>query len=160
MATLAERLAQPDMQGLTEAEAAAALNTPAPANGSAFQDVDPRDWLETLVNTGEWGRIELAASVAPSATVLSAPTAQDTNVGRLRTFVRACTSPLMVRASRASVRTVFGSIIDALATANFISAGTATTLKGFAQRNASWAEANGFPNGVTARDVGLARGAT
>lgn len=159
MATLAERLALSDMLTLTDAEAAAALNVPASGNGSTYIDIDPRDWLETLINSGEWGRIKVCADLVFTGTLSNLLVNGDlTNVSRLRTFADACTSTTMIRTSRSAVRTVFSSLIDALVTASFISAGTSATLKAFASRNASWAEANGYPAGVTARDVGIARG--
>jgi len=152
-ATLKTEIALPSYNGMTDAEIAAALNA---VNVAVFVDVDPHDWLETLINTGEWGRIELAAAVAPSGTILSNPTAQDTNVGRLRTFVRACTSPVMIRASKSSVRTVFGSIIDALVSAGFMAANTRTTLIGFASSTISRAAQLGLGT-VAVGDVTTAR---
>ena len=152
-AVLKAEIALPAYNGMTDAQIAAALNT---VNVAVFVDVDPRDWLETLINTGEWGRIELAADVAPSGTILSSPTAQDTNVGRLRTFVRACTAPVTLRTSKASVRTVFGSIVDALVTAGFMAAGTRTTLTGFASSTVSRATQLGL-GAVAPGDVAAAK---
>jgi hypothetical protein len=154
---LAARVAQPDLAALSEQQAADALNAPGSGDGVAYQDVDPADWYDTLLTSGEWGRIELFSRLAPTGT-LATPSAQDNNVARLLTFVRIVTFDRPIRASRQSVRDVLGTILTAMQTGGFIAAGTRTALIGFAQRPASWGEANGFPRGVTSRDVGLARG--
>ncbi|XAI96039.1 hypothetical protein [Microcystis phage Mwe-JY26] len=155
--SLALRLAQPDVASLPDWQAANVLNTPNSANGTITRDVPCLDIYSTLLVSGEWGRIELYSRLLPTGT-LASPSGQDADVARLVTFVRAVQTLQSLPTSRSSVASTFGSILNALEAAGFISPTTRTTLVGLATRDRSWAEANGFPNGVTARDVSLARG--
>lgn len=155
--TLAERLALPDVSGLNDQDAAAVINAPAAANGTVFQDFDPLDLFEVIWNAGEWGKLEQWSRPAPTGTV-GTPSAQDNVVQAAVAVVRVVMIGRTIRASRAAVRTTLSTMFGALVTAGVIAAATRTALIALASRNATWGEVNGYPYGVTARDVGLARG--
>lgn len=163
MATLAERLALPDMAALSDAEAAAALNVPDAANGTVWQDFASADLYLVLLEAGVWGLIELNSRRAPTtalATAGSAPNAQDVTIGRLVMLVRMVQDIPTIRASRSAVRTTLGAIFNGLGSAGaaFLPDQVRDDCIALARRHATWAEANGYPSGVTSRDVGLARG--
>jgi hypothetical protein len=157
MATLAERLALPDMAALSAAEAAAALNTRDAANGTVFQNVAPDDIFNILLDVGAWGRVELWSRPAPGGTV-SVPGPTDALVARCINVVRAVDRNQPLHTTRDAIRTQWASIFGGLVTDGLITAGTRNLINALASRTATWAEANGYPNGVTSRDVGLARG--
>lgn len=169
MTTLAERLAQQDMLTKSDAEAADALNAQGSGAGNTWQDVPAAAVYRRLLidaapgtnGPSAWGLIELNSRRVPATTWASAastPNAQDVLVAHMTALVRWVQSFTTIEASSAEVRTRFGTMLDALVAGGWISSATRTTLNALAQRPATWAEQNGYPNGVTSRDVGLARG--
>jgi hypothetical protein len=156
--TLAERLAQADVSGLPDPAAADVLNAPNAANGAYAVDVAVQDIYTVLLGTAEWGRIEWASRFAPTGT-LASPSAQDLTVIRCITLVRAVQNGGSLKTSDPAVGTAYGALSAALVTAGLMQAATLSNLlTPLGLKNKSWAQANGFPNGVTARDIGLARG--
>jgi hypothetical protein len=149
MSTLADRLAEPDMEGLSDTDAAAALNAPDPENGTVPVNVPTHEARGLLLTTGEWPAIVMAAEDA------SVPT----QVRGLCILVRDTLTLTQELETTNPVR--YGAILtvlNGLVQAELISVDTRDALLALAERPRSWAEANGWPQGVTARDVGLARG--
>jgi hypothetical protein len=64
-----------------------------------------------------------------------------------------------IRATDPAIHDATDALLTGLVAAGVLTAGTKGLLMGLADRPQSWAEANGFPNGVSIRDVGIARGA-
>lgn len=161
MATLAERLAQQDMLLLSDAEAADALNVQGSGAGNTWQDIPSLDLYTVLLEANVWGLIELNSRRAVTtalATAGSAPNPQDLTIGRMITLVRLVQDIPTIRASRAGVRTTLAAIFNVLGTAGFLTDPVRDACIALAQRPATWGEENGYPNGVTSRDVGIARG--
>lgn len=66
MSTLAARLAEPDLAGLPDWQAADALNAPDPANGTRRRDVPTHEARALLLATGEWAAIEMLSRMTPA----------------------------------------------------------------------------------------------
>jgi hypothetical protein len=64
-----------------------------------------------------------------------------------------------IRATDPAIYDATNALLAGLVAAGVLTADTKGLLMGLADRPRSWAEANGFSNGVTIRDVGIARGA-
>ena len=169
MATLAERLAQPDMPNLSDAQAAAALSAQGSGTGKTFQDVPTEAVYRRLLidaapgaaALSAWGLIELNSRRVAATTWASAastPSAQDQMVAHMTALVRWIQTFGSVEATNAEVRTRFSNTLGALVTGGWVASATRDTIVALASRPATWAEQNGYPNGVTSRDVGLARG--
>lgn len=159
--SLATRLAQPDVASLTDWQAAAVLNAAGSGAGSVWRDFPADDLYLVLLEANVWGLIEInsrRAATTALATAGSAPSVQDQTIARMVTLVRMVQDVPTIRASRAGVRATLANVFAGLGTAGFLSDAVRDECIALAQRPASWAEENGFPNGVTARDVGLARG--
>ena len=163
MTALQTRLAQPDVSSLGDAQAAAVLNAfgATAANGTILIDIPSQDIYTALIGTGEWGKLEWASRFAPTGT-LASPSSQDLAVMAAISIVRAATQPQQgasLKVSDPAVSTAYAALSATLVSSGLIATNTRdVVLAGLAVRNRSWAAANGFPNGVTARDVGLARG--
>jgi len=162
MATLAERLAERDMKPLSEAEAADALNVLGSGVGDTWQDFASIDLYTVLLEANAWGLIELnsrRAATTALATAGSAPSVQDVGIARMITLVRMVQDMPRIRASRAGVRATLAGIFNGLGAAGFLSDAVRDECIALARRPATWAEENGYPKGVTSRDVGIvARG--
>ena len=148
MTALANRLAQPDMLGVPDWVAAGILTTPNSALPLRRVSVATRDAQEILLSSGEWAAVLLAAeSVATPQPVRGAClTLRDT-------IRQSSTISTDVPAIYAATTAVLGGLVAA----GVLTQGTVNTLLALADRPQSWAEANGVE--VTARSVGLARGA-
>lgn len=150
MATLAERLSQPDMAALSDAEAAAALNAPDDALPTRRVDVATSDVRGALLATGEWPAIIMAAEPGSGA---------PSDVRGLCILVRdTLLHTQTIQATRSERYTATVAALTGLVAAALIAQTTADDLLALADVPQSWAEANGYPGGVTSRDVGLARG--
>jgi hypothetical protein len=167
--TLAERVAQPDVSGLPDWQVAAVLSAAGSGAGQTWQDVPTSAVYRRLLTdaapgaagVSAWGLIELNSRRVPATTyasAASAPNAQDQMVSHMVALVRWVQSFGTIEATDADVRARMGSIFAALVSGGWVSAATRDAIVALAQRPASWAEENGFPAGVTSRDVGLARG--
>ena len=163
--TLALRLAQPDMQGLTDWQAADALNVQDAANGTMrvpVRSADVRDYL--IYISGDWGMIKHWTKVLPTGTKFSAAgttgtfSQVDLRCAAVTNFVEAIDARDVLPLDNATAATKLATDLDNLVAFGFISAATRTAIIALGSRNISWAEANGYPAGVTARDVSLARG--
>lgn len=153
MATLAQRLAEPDVASLPDWQAADALNVPDVANGTRMRDVPTSDVRGMLLATGEWGAIVLLSRQTPSAQVPAEA------VAAAITAIDTLSLTQTLEASKPAFSAAMEAMIAGLLAAGVLSAQTGATLLAMREAPLSWGEANGFPGGVTARDVGLARGA-
>lgn len=171
MTALSDRLAQQDMLTLSDAEAATALNVQGSGTGNAWQEVRTAAVHRRLVvdapasasaaALSAWGLIAINARRAATtafASAASAPSAQDQMISHLAALVAWVDNFTVIDATDSDVRARFQAIFAALVTGGWITTDTRDAIVALAQRPATWAEQNGFPNGVTSRDVGLARG--
>lgn len=151
--TLAERLQQPDVSGLSESAAAAFLNVPDVANGTRRRSVPTSEARALLLATGEWGAIKLLSRTTPTT-----PEMQQA-VAVAITTIDTMTETTLLEANRADAYAAMQTMVGVLQAANVLTAQTAAALLALADVPMSWAEANGYPNGVDPRAVSLARGA-
>jgi len=149
--TLAERLALSDMQGLTDWQAAAALNAPDPTLSAKRVDVPTYNARGVLLATGEWGGVVLLSRTAPSVEVPAAL------VAAAIVAVDTMSLTTVIEATKPATWTAVQSLLGALVAAGVVSTGTRDILLALADVPQSWAESEGL-SPITARDVGLARG--
>ena len=150
MTLLSDRLLEPDVVDLDEAEAAAVLNAPDPDLPLKRVDVATEDAREALLSTGEWAVVVLAAGNE------TLPDALRGACIILRDTIRGTAT---IRATDPAIHDATDALLAGLVAAGVLTADTKGLLMGLADRQQSWAEANGFSNGVSIRDVGIARGA-
>ncbi|MCA3448737.1 MAG: hypothetical protein INF93_18865 [Rhodobacter sp.] len=149
MTLLSDRLLEPDVVNLDEAEAAAVLNAPDPDLPLKRVDVATADAREVLLSTGEWAEVVLTAGNE------TLPEALRGACIILRDTIMETTT---IRATDPAIHDATNTRLAGLVAAGVLTADTKGRLMALADRPQSWAEANDFPNGVTARDVGVARG--
>lgn len=160
MGDLAERLQLPDVASLPDWAAADALNAPAEGNGTLRRDVAASDVRGALLASGEWPAIVMVAEGVAMPNMAGLPDADRIALRGLCILVRdtvGLTQTIQTSVPARYAATV--AALDGLAAAGLVSAETHAALLALPDRLRSWAEANGYPAGVTARDVGLARGA-
>ena len=160
MTTLAERLALQDVAALPDWAAADALNAPDAVNGTARRDVATSDVRGALLASGEWPAIVLVAEGVAMPGMAGMADADRIALRGLCVLVRDTllhTTTIQTSAPDRYAATAAG--LAGLAQAGLVSDATRSALLALADRPLSWAEAHGYPAGVTARDVGLARGA-
>jgi hypothetical protein len=155
-AALAARLQQPDMAGLSVAEAAAALSAPGSGAGITHVPIAGEAIFETLTEAGVWGAIKLWSRAMPTGTV-AAPSAQDAMAARCINVVDAAEQRIALRTNREGVRTRWAGIFDGLRTDGLLTAGQRNSLNALAQRASTWAEDNGLGERVTEAQVRRAR---
>jgi len=159
MSALAERLQLPDVASLPDWAAADALNAPAEGNGTLRRDIASADVRGVLLASGEWPGIVLVAEGVAMPGMAGMADADRIALRGLCILVRDTLT--LTQTIQTSVPERYGATVaalDGLAAAGLVSAATKAALLALADRPLSWAEANGYPAGVTARDVGLARG--
>lgn len=146
---LIDKVAESQFDSLTESEIADALNAPDAFLAYVKTDVSTSDVKEILLSSGEWAAIVLTAdnTSAPEslrgACIVVRDTFKETNT---------------IRTSISGIYTQTNAVLTGLLGAGVLSQGTYDALIALTNRRPSWAEHNNlFP--VTARDVGLARGA-
>ena len=160
MAGLAERLAQQDVATLPDWAAADALNAPDPANGTRRVDVAASDVRGALLASGEWPSIVLVAEGVALPGMAGMADADRIALRGLCILVRdTLTLTTTIQTSVPARYAATVAALDGLVSAGLVSAETHAALLALPDRPRSWAEANGYPAGVTARDVGLVRGA-
>jgi hypothetical protein len=145
---LLARLAEPDVAGLPEWAAAAALNAPDAGLPTARVHVATSDVYGHLLTTGEWPPIIMAAEAGGGA---------QEAVRGLCILVRdtlQMTSQLETGKPERYAAVV--QVLAGLKAASLISASTETALLALAEAPQSWAQANGIV--VTDQLVGAARG--
>ena len=149
MATLAQKVAEPQFAGLPENVVADMLNVPDPQWGLRRVDVPTSAAKDVLLASGEAADVSLAAD----------DPAQTTQTRKACINLRY--TVFDTEAIRTSVPAVYDSteaLLDGLVAAGVLAATTREALLALAEVPQSWAEANGIE--VTARTVGLARGAS
>ncbi len=160
MGALAERLQLPDVASLPDWAAADALNAPAEVNGTLRRDIASADVRGVLLASGEWPAIVMVAEGVALPALAGLADADRIALRGLCILVRDTVS--LTQTIQTSVPARYAATVaalDGLAAAGLVSAETHAALLALPDRLRSWAEANGYPAGVTARDVGLARGA-
>lgn len=153
MTTLAERLQAPDLADLEDGQAAAILNTPDPENGTKVRDVPTSDIRALLLATGEWGMIVLASRQVVPLTDPLAPL-----VAAAIVTVDTMTLTQTLEATNPAFWASMQTMVAGLQGASLLSENTGAAMLAKASAPKSWAEANGYPNGITADDVFDARG--
>jgi hypothetical protein len=149
MATLAELVAQfpattPDHV------VAASLNSTNEAAPFVSRPVPAADARRVLYRSGEWGAVCIAGSTNSTATLAVRSAA----ILLHELFTREDT----VDTVNVPMRQRLAATINTLVTAGVLLAATRDELIALADRRPTYAEANNLPT-ITARDVGLARGA-
>lgn len=160
MGDLAERLAGLDVVFLPDWQAADALNAPDAVNGTSRRDIASADVRGVLLASGEWPAIVMVAEGVALPALAGLADADRIALRGLCILVRDTVS--LTQTIQTSVPARYAATVaalDGLAAAGLVSAETHAALLALPDRLRSWAEANGYPAGVTARDVGLARGA-
>lgn len=137
------------MVGLTDWEAAEALNTPDAGLALKRVNVPTSEVRELMLANGSFAAIKLASENTALPDVLR---------GACITAITTILHTDLIEATKPSVYANTTALLTALVSAGVIVQGVADACLALADRPQSWAEANDFPNGVTARDVGLARG--
>jgi hypothetical protein len=162
MTTLSDRLQQPDVVNLDEAEAAAVLNAPDPELPLKPIAFNCRTVAKAAVLSGEMGMLKVVAEANAIPADIS-PTGQPIPIPSLamaaiETMLDAVERELEVDPSQPGEMLQVASMLDGIEALGLLSATTKAAILAGTVRQQSWAEANGFPNGVDTRDVGLARG--
>jgi hypothetical protein len=155
MTALATRLAEQDLASLSDAAAAAALNAPNAANGTKKRDVPVTDARGLLLATGEWGAIVLLARSTPNPPTLPVEAVVAAIVAE------AALNPSetgVIEATNSAKLAAVELMLEGLVLAGVVTDATRDALLALADVPRSWAEANGYPNGVTFDDVFAARG--
>lgn len=146
MQTLADRLAQPDMQGLADWQAANKLNAPDPSLSAVVEwaptQIGPGTILEKFGPVAGATFLEQITAAAASNPVLK----WGLNILNDRSF------DLSLQVSRDQV--------DGLVQAGLMTADQRSSLLAISrrERRLSWAEANNMVGKIDARSVGIARG--
>lgn len=160
MSSLAERLQLPDVASLPDWAAADALNAPAEGNGTLRVDVATSDVRGALLASGEWPAIVMVAEGVTLPAMAGLADADRIALRGLCILVRdTLLHTTTIQTTQPTRYAATASALDSLHAAGLLSDATRTQLLALADERRSWAEANGYPAGVTARDVGLARGA-
>lgn len=162
MTTLIARLQQPDVIDLDEAEAAAVLNTPDVAFGLVPMAFNCRTVAKPAVLSGELGMLKVVAEANAIPADIS-PTGQPIHIpsvamAAIETLLDAIERELQVDPSQPGEMLQVADLLDGIEALGLLSATTKAAILAGTVRQQSWAEANGFPNGVTSGDVGKARG--
>lgn len=167
LAALRTRIAQPDMQGLADWQAAGILNAPIEGDGQGWQPVPTAAVHRMLVIASPaapalsalsaWGLIAINARRAATTAIGSAasnPSTADQTLSHLAALVSWVDNFDTIDAADDDVRARFGAIFSTLQAGGWISETTRAAVVALARRDRSWAELNGFRDGVTAHDVG------
>lgn len=161
MSTLAQRLAEPDVAALSDAEAAAALNAPDVANGLKRVPIPRKEAWTALLPRGAFPRLKRIAEdkFSVSTAVPDATTLIEAALGAIAQLERADTTVIDATSDLdwANLQQVLGLFVlnGAL---TLVDNDHVAAVLALGQAPRSWAEVNGFPSGVTADDVFVARG--
>jgi hypothetical protein len=147
MTTLAQRLAEPDMSGLPDWQAADALTAPDPTLPVVRRTVLTSDAQEILLSSLEWAAVLLASENAATPEPLRKACIN------LRDTIRQSS---VIRMDVPEIYEGTDAVLTGMVAAGLLSAGTRAALMALADRPQSWAEAHNVE--VTPRSVGLARG--
>lgn len=163
MTLLSDRLLEPDVVNLGEAEAAAVLNAPDPDllvwGVAPFKDI-AKVFRNTLApDTTQVSPQDPKTAMIALLDAASTPGHVAHNVARQAVELFNRTDSPQLDATNEAERITAITLFAVLASpaAGILRPEAETAILQSLQRPQSWAEANGFPNGVTARDVGIAR---
>jgi hypothetical protein len=158
--TLAARIAQPDLAGLTEWQVAEILNAPDDSLPKVPVIFSCRSIAEPAVLSGELAMLRIVAKlghipadVSPTEQVLSVPTQGLVAIG---TMLDAVDRDLRVDPNAPGAAAQVSAMLGALEGMGLLSPATKTAVLAGTVKMQSWAEYNQIE--VTARSVGLARG--
>ena len=159
MSLLSARLQQPDVVDLDEAEAAKVLNAPDSTLPKKRVDV-PIDPVKTMfLQRMEFAELQMLAerTVDEDDPDFAAKTLlRKIAITAFRTLTDTDLSVIPATSAEDYANTT--QMLGALLQAGVISQQTFDQSVALADVPQSWAEANGFPNGITAGDVGKTRG--
>ena len=160
--TLDEKVAEygPEIE---DAQIVIELNAPDPALPLKPIAFNCRTVAKPAALSGELGML-MVVSEAKAIPADIAPNGQAVPISSvamaaINTLLDAIERDLQVDATQPGEMLQVSSMLDGIEALGLLSATTKAAILAGTVRQQSWAEANGFPNGVTARDVGLARGA-
>jgi len=162
MSLLSARLQQPDVVDLDEADAAAVLNRPDPNLPPTPMAFNCRTVAKPAALSGELGMLKVVAEANAIPADIS-PTGQRIPIPSLamaaiETLLDAIERELEVDPTEPGEMLQVSSMLDGIEALGLLSATTKAAILAGTVRQQSWAEANDFPDGVTAGDVGKARG--
>lgn len=149
---LKTEIALPAYAAMTVEQIVAALNA---STIQVQRPVDPADVCEVLMEVGAWEAIELH-SRRPPVGVIGDMTGENATVGALLALVRAVDQQRMLRFDRDAVRTRWGTRLQAIQSAGFITTAQRLRLVNLAQTTISRAQQLGLP-AITGEDVKTAR---
>jgi hypothetical protein len=159
---LSARLQQPDMLDLDEAEAAAVLNALDPELPLVPMTFNCRTVAKPAVLSGELGMLKVVAEanaipadISPTGQLIPIPSVA---MAAIETLLDAIERDLEVDPSQPGEMLQVSDLLDGIEALGLLSATTKAAILAGTVRQQSWAEKNGFPNGVTSGDVGHARG--
>jgi hypothetical protein len=161
MSLLSARLQQPDVVNLDEAEAAKVLNAPDSTLPKKRVDVPIGPVKTMFLQRMEFADLQLLAEREVDVEEDHPEFEAKTLLRKIAiTAFRTLTDPdlSVIPATSAEDYANTTQMLGALLQAGVISQQTFDQSVALADVPQSWAEANGFPNGVTSRDVGLAQG--
>jgi hypothetical protein len=161
MSLLSARLQQPDVVNLDEAEAAKVLNAPDSTLPKKRVDVPIGPVKTMFLQRMEFADLQLLAEREVDVDEDHPEFEAKTLLRKIAiTAFRTLTDPdlSVIPATSAEDYANTTQMLGALLQAGVISQQTFDQSVALADVPKSWAEANGFPDGVTSRDVGLAQG--
>lgn len=147
---LIDKVAEPQFNGLPDWQVANMLNAADPALPIKKQDVPTSDVREILLSNGDWPKVVLSSDDTQIPLELRGACII------LRDTILHTTT---IRTSVLSILTKTQEVLSGLLTAQVISQASYDALMALTDRHPSWAEHNNLP-AITARDVGIARGAS
>lgn len=159
---LQQKVAEAQFAGLSESRVVEILNAPDPALGLVPMVFNCRAVAKPAALSGELGMLKVVAKVNVIPADIS-PTEQPIPVSSagmavIETLLDAIDRDLQVDPSQPGEMVQVVALLDGIEALGLLSATTKAAILAGTVRQQSWAEANDFPNGITARDVGLARG--
>ena len=162
MTALEQKVAEPQFAGLSQGEVAAILSAPDPALGLVPMTFNCRTVAKPAALSGELGMLKVVAEenaipadISPTGQAIPIPSV---GMAAIETLLDAIQRELEVDATQPGEMLQVAAMLDGIEALGLLSAPTKAAILAGTVRQQSWAEANGFPNGVTSRDVGLAQG--
>jgi hypothetical protein len=160
---IAAKVAEAQFAGMAESAVAAALNAPDPNLPLTPMAFNCRTVAKPAALSGELGMLKVVAEANAIPADIS-PTGQPIPIPSLamaaiETLLDAIERELEVDPTQPGEMLQVSSMLDGIEALGLLSATTKAAILAGTVRQQSWAEANEFPDGVTAGDVGKARGA-
>lgn len=158
MSPLVTRLADADVKDLPDWQVAEMLSAPDPAHGTKRRDVPTATVRGMLLASGEWGAIVILSRQPVTVAQLAAQEPEALAVAAAITALATLEHTATLEATNSAYWNAMQAMVAGMQAVGVMSKATGDALLALAETPQSWAEANGYSAGVTARDVSLARG--